>query len=214
MKKHYLFSIFVFILMGCTLPSSVDESSAPFSSETSSMTTSQETSSSTEGSSSLTSSSSSASAIIPVETKWLTPLDIQANTYNQTKPTIPTSLSSRGVIDMIHVQSQVDDELVGFAFEARVRGINGNFTFRLGILNGNFGGFQIVSHSEHTTFGARVFNALRNGLAGKQATYENVLLTYVQQGLNIQTADVTRTLQEMMPSIAAMIDYFDATITA
>jgi hypothetical protein len=115
---------------------------------------------------------------------------------------------------MIHVQSQVDDELVGFAFEARVRGINGNFTFRLGILNGNFGGFQIVSHSEHTTFGARVFNALRNGLAGKQATYENVLLTYVQQGLNIQTADVTRTLQEMMPSIAAMIDYFDATIIA
>jgi hypothetical protein len=190
MKKHYLFSIFVFILMGCTLPSS------------------------TEGSSSLTSSSSSASAIIPVETKWLTPLGIQANTYNQTKPTIPTSLSSRGVIDMIHVQSQVDDELVGLAFEARVRGINGNFTFRLGILNGNFGGFQIVSHSEHGTFGERVFNALRDGLAGKTVTYENILLTYVEQQLNTQTARVTETLNEMMPSIAAMIDYFDATITA
>lgn len=214
MKKHYLFSIFVFILMGCTLPSSVDESSAPFSSETSSMTTSQETSSSTEGSSSLTSSSSSASAIIPVETKWLTPLGIQANTYNQTKPTIPTSLSSRGVIDMIHVQSQVDDELVGLAFEARVRGNGGNFTFRLGILNGKFGGFQTVSHAEHTTFGVKVFNALRNGLAGKTVTYENILLTYVEQQLNTQTARVTETLNEMMPSIAAMIDYFDATITA
>ena len=53
---------------------------------------------------------------------------------------------------------------------------------------------------------------MRRGLAGKQATYENVLQTYVDDGLNISTADVTETLEEMMPSIAAMIDYYDETI--
>lgn len=113
---------------------------------------------------------------------------------------------------MIHVQTYGLGETVGVAFEARVRGNGGNFTFRLGILNAKFGAFQTVSESEHPTFGDRVFNALRNGLSGKDATYESIVQTYVEQGLNTQTADVTETLEEMMPSFNAMLNYFDTTI--
>jgi hypothetical protein len=113
---------------------------------------------------------------------------------------------------MIHVLTKVDAELVGVSFESRVRGNSGNFTFRIGILNGKFGGFQTVNESEHAAFGDKVFSALRRGLAGKDATYQNVLQTYVDDGLNTSTAEVTETLEEMMPSIAAMIDYYDETI--
>jgi hypothetical protein len=206
MKKILLGSLFVWVLMGCTMPSSLeDSSSASVSSLESSTSTA---SSSTSGSS----SSSSTNAGTTVEDKWLTSLGVQANTYNQAKPLIPTSLSSKGVLDMIHVLTKVDAELVGVSFESRVRGNSGNFTFRIGILNGKFGGFETVNESEHAAFGDKVFNALRRGLAGKDATYQNVLQTYVDDGLNTSTADVTETLEEMMPSIAAMIDYYDETI--
>jgi hypothetical protein len=206
MKKILLSSLFVWVLLGCTMPSSLeDSSSASVSSLESSTSTA---SSSTSGSS----SSSSTNAGTTVESKWLTSLGVQANAYNQAKPLIPASLSSKGVLDMIHVLTKVDAELVGVSFESRVRGNSGNFTFRIGILNGKFGGFQTVNESEHGAFGDKVFNALRRGLAGKQATYENVLQTYVDDGLNTSTADVTETLEEMMPSIAAMIDYYDETI--
>jgi hypothetical protein len=206
MKKILLGSLFVWVLMGCTMPSSLeDSSSASVSSLESSTSTA---SSSTSGSS----SSSSTNAGTTVESKWLTSLGVQANAYNQAKPLIPTSLSSKGVLDMIHVLTKVDAELVGVSFESRVRGNSGNFTFRIGILNGKFGGFQTVNESEHGAFGDKVFNALRRGLAGKDATYQNVLQTYVDDGLNISTAEVTETLEEMMPSIAAMIDYYDETI--
>jgi hypothetical protein len=206
MKKILLGSLFVWVLLGCTMPSSLeDSSSASVSSLESSTSTA---SSSTSGSS----SSSSTNAGTTVEDKWLTSLGVQANTYNQAKPLIPTSLSSKGVLDMIHVLTKVDAELVGVSFESRVRGNSGNFTFRIGILNGKFGGFETVNESEHAAFGDKVFNALRRGLAGKDATYQNVLQTYVDDGLNTSTADVTETLEEMMPSIAAMIDYYDETI--
>jgi len=190
--------------MGCTMPSSLeDSSSASVSSLESSTSTA---SSSTSGSS----SSSSTNAGTTVESKWLTSLGVQANAYNQAKPLIPTSLSSKGVLDMIHVLTKVDAELVGVSFESRVQGSGGNFTFRLGILNGKFGGFQTVNESEHPTFGDLVFSALRKGLAGKDATYSNLLLTYVED--NLDTSRVSETLQFMEPSIAAMIDYYDETI--
>jgi hypothetical protein len=206
MKKILLGSLFVWVLLGCTMTSSLEDSSSASVSSLESSTSMA--SSSTSGSS----SSSSTNAGTTVESKWLTSLGVQANAYNQAKPLIPTSLSSKGVLDMIHVLTKVDAELVGVSFESRVRGNSGNFTFRIGILNGKFGGFQTVNESEHAAFGDKVFNALRRGLAGKQATYENVLQTYVDDGLNISTADVTETLEEMMPSIAAMIDYYDETI--
>lgn len=199
MKKWILYSFLVLLLLGCESGSSLSSPAFSSNSEFS------ETNTST-----ISSSSSVASVTGNLENKWFISLGLTRSSYNQIKPTIPTSLSSRGVIDMVHIQTIEDNSLVGFSFESRVRGSGGNFTFRIGILNQKFGGFQTVSESEHGPFGDRVFSALRAGLAGKDATYENVLLTYVQQSLNINTAEVTETLENMMPSIAAMLDYYDS----
>jgi hypothetical protein len=214
MKKYLIVAALSLTLISCTV-TSLSLSSDSQESSTSSATTSSSTAD--ESSSSVSSESSASSSVAPettVENKWLISLGILANTYAQTKPTIPSTLSTRGIIDIIHVQTLGTGTTVGVAFESRVRGNGGNFTFRLGILSGKFGAFQTVSESEHPTFGDRVFTALKNGLAGKDATYANIIQTYVEQGLNTQTADVTETLEEMMPSMNAMLDYYEANISA
>jgi len=220
MKKYLIVAALSLTLLSCTV-TSLSLSSDSQESSTSSATTSTSSSTADESSSSVSSETSSesstSSSVAPettVENKWLISLGILANTYAQTKPTIPSTLSTKGIIDMIHVQTLGTGNTVGVAFESRVRGNGGNFTFRLGILSGKFGAFQTVSESEHPTFGDRVFTALRNGLAGKDATYANIIQTYVEQGLNTQTADVTETLEEMMPSMNAMLDYYEANISA
>ncbi len=218
MKKYLIVAALSLTLLSCTVTSlslSSDSQESSTSSATTSSSTVDESSSSV--SSEASSESSTSSSVAPettVESKWLVSLGILANTYAQTKPTIPSTLSTNGIIDMIHVQTLGTGNTVGVAFESRVRGNGGNFTFRLGILSGKFGAFQTVSESEHPTFGDRVFTALRNGLAGKDATYANIIQTYVEQGLNTQTADVTETLEEMMPSMNAMLDYYEANISA
>jgi hypothetical protein len=218
MKKYLIVAALSITLISCTVTSlslSSDSQESSTSSATTSSSTVDESSSSV--SSETSGQSSTSSSVAPettVENKWLVSLGILANTYAQTKPTIPSTLSTRGIIDMIHVQTLGTGNTVGVAFESRVRGNGGNFTFRLGILSGKFGAFQTVSESEHPTFGDRVFTALRNGLAGKDATYANIIQTYVEQGLNTQTADVTETLEEMMPSMNAMLDYYEANISA
>ena len=218
MKKYLIVAALSLTLISCTVTSlslSSDSQESSTSSATTSSSTVDESSSSV--SSETSGQSSTSSSVAPettVENKWLVSLGILANTYAQTKPTIPSTLSTRGIIDMIHVQTLGTGNTVGVAFESRVRGNGGNFTFRLGILSGKFGAFQTVSESEHPTFGDRVFTALRNGLAGKDATYANIIQTYVEQGLNTQTADVTETLEEMMPSMNAMLDYYEANISA
>ena len=218
MKKYLIVAALSLTLISCTVTSlslSSDSQESSTSSATTSSSMVDESSSSV--SSETSGQSSTSSSVAPettVENKWLVSLGILANTYAQTKPTIPSTLSTRGIIDMIHVQTLGTGNTVGVAFESRVRGNGGNFTFRLGILSGKFGAFQTVSESEHPSFGDRVFTALRNGLAGKDATYANIIQTYVEQGLNTQTADVTETLEEMMPSMNAMLDYYEANISA
>ncbi len=214
MKNYFIVVALGFTLLACATPSSslsLNSSSQESSTNSSNSLSSESTSN---ASSTVDASSSSVATETTVESKWLISLGIQANTYAQTKPTIPSTLSTKGITDMIHVQTLGTGTTVGVAFEARVRGNGGNFTFRLGILSGKFGAFQTVSESEHPTFGDRVFTALRNGLAGKDATYANIIQTYVEQGLNTQTADVTETLEEMMPSMNAMLDYYEANISA
>lgn len=147
---------------------------------------------------------------LSIEEKWLACLgNPSSSDYSGVTTIVPNDLILNGVDEVLEVYSNVTDVLVGVAFEATVEGNGGDFTFRLGILNDLFGAFVTVSESEHPNFGDRVFNALRNGLSGMIATYDNVLEVYVEQGLNTNTAGVTETLQQLMPAIEAMIVHYD-----
>jgi hypothetical protein len=121
--------------------------------------------------------------------------------------TLPTTLSSKNVIT-VHAVYQLDGTLYGYAYEALVDGNAGSksIRFRVGIANNTFAGFVMVSHREHSGFGVKIIDALRNNLPGKPANKDAV--NEVLVAAFATRSGISETYDGMIPAIEALITHY------
>ena len=138
-------------------------------------------------------------------TKWATLLSIPEANYTETNLELTNEFTSVDIIEVAAIYSQNDATFYGLVYEANVLGNGGRIRFRIGIVDETFAGFNVVTHSEHTSFGMKIINALNTGLVGQPATYEaavNVLITK-----NVSVTNITETYSAMYPAIEAMVNH-------
>lgn len=101
-----------------------------------------------------------------------------------------------------------NDSTLGYAFQATVDGDGGrdSVVFRLTIYESAFRGFSVVSHREHTTFGVKQFNALRQSLPGTNVSFAAVVNILNQA--NVGRTGLTETYDGIMPAIEAMTEVY------
>ncbi len=138
-------------------------------------------------------------------TKWATLLSIPEANYTETNLELTNEFTSVDIIEVAVIYSRNDATFYGLVYEANVLGNGGRIRFRIGIVDETFAGFYVVTHSEHTSFGMKIINALNTGLVGQPATYEaavNVLITK-----NVSVTNITETYNAMYPAIEAMANH-------
>mgnify|MGYP003339694336 CR=1 FL=1 len=138
-------------------------------------------------------------------TKWATLLSIPEANYTETNLELTNEFTSVDIIEVAAIYSRNDATFYGLVYEANVLGNGGRIRFRIGIVDETFAGFYVVTHSEHTSVGMKIINALNTGLVGQPATYEaavNVLITK-----NVSVTNITETYNAMYPAIEAMANH-------
>jgi Na+-translocating ferredoxin:NAD+ oxidoreductase RnfG subunit len=138
-------------------------------------------------------------------TKWATLLGIPEANYTETPLELTNEFTSVDIIEVAAIYSRNDATFYGLVYEANVLGNGGRIRFRIGIVDQMFAGFNVVTHSEHTSFGMKIIHALNTGLVGQPATYEaavNVLITK-----NVSVTNITETYSAMYPAIEAMANH-------
>jgi hypothetical protein len=97
-----------------------------------------------------------------------------------------------------------DDNFLGYAFQATVDGDAGRdtVTFRLTIYDSQYQGFQVLAHFEHTAFGVKQFNALRDNLPGTNVEFAQVIA--ILNNANAGRSGISETYDGIMPAIEIM----------
>jgi hypothetical protein len=116
---------------------------------------------------------------------------------------IPSTEETNVGITAIY-EIEKDDNFLGYAFQATVDGDAGRdtVTFRLTIYDSQYQGFQVVSHREHTAFGVKQFNALRDDLPGINVEFAQVIA--ILNNANAGRSGISETYDGIMPAIEIM----------
>ena len=195
--KHFLIPNVLLLVVLTACGTTMSSSSVSESLSSTPMSTSETLPSSSENESSM--------MMDTLTEKWATLLDISSTDYTDITETLTTDLSDNDVIEVASIYRQPEATFYGLVYEANVLGNGGRIRFRIGIVDDIFAGITIVTHSEHTSFGMKIINALNMGLVGQPATFEaaiNVLITR-----NISTNNITETYDGMYPAIEAMVNH-------
>jgi Na+-translocating ferredoxin:NAD+ oxidoreductase RnfG subunit len=203
------------LLASCSLESAssnVNSSQPPVTSATSLSSPSQpSTSSLVSNSSAVTSSTSTAtssSSIATLANIWTMAMgNINPNDFYGVTETLPNTLSTVNVV-IVHAVYRTNGTLYGYAYEALVDGNAGSksIRFRVGIANNTFAGFVMVSHQEHSGFGVKIINALRNNLAGKTANKDAIAEILV--AALATRSGISETYDGMIPALEAIITHY------
>jgi hypothetical protein len=203
------------LLASCSLESAssnVNSSQPPVASATSLSSPSQpSTSSLVSNSSAVTSSTSTAtssSSIATLANIWTMAMgNINPNDFYGVTETLTNTLSTVNVV-IVHAVYRTNGTLYGYAYEALVDGNAGSksIRFRVGIANNTFAGFVMVSHQEHSGFGVKIINALRNNLAGKTANKDAIAEILV--AALATRSGISETYDGMIPALEAIITHY------
>jgi hypothetical protein len=112
-------------------------------------------------------------------------------------------------IDVVYELKQLN-ESKGFLFQATVDGRGGkrSNTFRLGLVNNEFTGYQSVTHKEHSGIGTVIIQALVVRLAGTTATYDAALQIMISANATLTSITSQETIDGIRPAIEAMVDRY------
>jgi Na+-translocating ferredoxin:NAD+ oxidoreductase RnfG subunit len=203
------------LLASCSLESAssnVNSSQPPVTSATSLSSPSQPSTSSLVSSSSAvtssTSTATSSSSIATLANIWTMAMgNINPNDFYGVTETLPNTLSTVNVV-IVHAVYRTNGTLYGYAYEALVDGNAGSksIRFRVGIANNTFAGFVMVSHQEHSGFGVKIINALRNNLAGKTANKDAIAEILV--AALATRSGISETYDGMIPALQAIVTHY------
>jgi Na+-translocating ferredoxin:NAD+ oxidoreductase RnfG subunit len=203
------------LLASCSLESAssnVNSSQPPVTSATSLSSPSQPSTSSLVSNSitvtSSTPTATSSSSIATLANIWTMAMgNINPNDFYGVTETLPNTLSTVNVV-IVHAVYRTNGTLYGYAYEALVDGNAGSksIRFRVGIANNTFAGFVMVSHQEHSGFGVKIINALRNNLAGKTANKDAIAEILV--AALATRSGISETYDGMIPALEAIITHY------
>jgi hypothetical protein len=133
--------------------------------------------------------------------------NINTNDFYGVTETLPNTLSSADVVT-VHAVYRTNGTLYGYAYEALVDGnaASKSIRFRVGINNNIFAGFVMVSHQEHSGFGVKIINALRNNLPGKPASKDAVAEVLV--AASATRSGISETYDGMIPALEAIVTHY------
>jgi hypothetical protein len=172
------------------------------------LTSSLVPSSSAVTSSTTTSTAMPSSSVATLANIWTMAMgNINLNDFYGITETLPTTLSTVNVV-IVHAVYRTNGTLYGYAYEALVDGNAGSksIRFRVGIANNTFAGFVMVSHQEHSGFGVKIINALRNNLAGKTANKDAIAEILV--AALATRSGISETYDGMIPALEAIITHY------
>jgi hypothetical protein len=152
--------------------------------------------------------STSSSSIATLANIWTMAMgNINPNDFYGVTETLPNTLSTVNVV-IVHAVYRTNGTLYGYAYEALVDGNAGSksIRFRVGIANNTFAGFVMVSHQEHSGFGVKIINALRNNLAGKTANKDAIAEILV--AALATRSGISETYDGMIPALEAIITHY------
>jgi len=150
---------------------------------------------------------------VTLTNKWFQVMGgINATSYYSVPITLTTDLTSKKLTEINLIYESGTNQLYGVGYEALVNGFVSTVRFRVGFRLNLYTGFECLNteHSEHSTRGGLIINALKNNLAGREATFANAVAAITQ-------ASVTRTGQSVtydriMPAIEVMVLHYSSEI--
>jgi hypothetical protein len=150
---------------------------------------------------------------VNLASKWFLVMGgINATSYYSVPLTLTTDLTSKKLTEINLIYESGTNQLYGVGYEALVNGFVSTVRFRVGFRLNLYTGFECLNteHSEHSTRGGLIINALKNNLAGREATFANAVAAITQ-------ASVTRTGQSVtydriMPAIEVMVLHYSSEI--
>ncbi len=150
---------------------------------------------------------------VTLANKWFQVMGgINATQYYSVPQTLSSSQTASKLTEINFIYQLGTNEFYGVGYEALVNGINGTIRFRIGMQENLFTGFECLNsdHDEHTSFGVKIINALRNNLAGKEATFANALAALAQA--TVTRSGQSRTYDGIMPAIEVMVLHYSSEI--